>query len=82
MNKRWERLSDEEIELAKKEIIHYFEKERAERIGLIAAENILNFFLENIGSMLYNKGVKDARKAVEYRSQELNYDLDDLMDNE
>lgn len=82
MKKSWDRLSIEEKEVAKKALILYFEKEREEKIGVIAAENILSFFLENIGGKLYNKGVKDAQKAMEYRSQELSYDLDDLMDNE
>lgn len=80
MKKSWERLSDEEKEAAKKAIILHFEKERNEKIGLIAAENILNFFLENVGGKLYNKGVYDTKKAVEYRFEELQYDLDDLID--
>jgi uncharacterized protein (DUF2164 family) len=82
MKKEWERLSDEEKEIAKRDIIHYFEHERNEKIGIIASEDILNFFLENIGGILYNKGIQDSRKAVEYRLNELNYDLDDLIDNQ
>lgn len=81
MKKSWERLSDEEKEIAKRDIIFYFEKERDEKIGLIAAENILNYFLEHIGVKLYNKGISDAKKVVEYRMEELNYDLDDLIDS-
>lgn len=78
--KSWERLSDEEKRIAKKELITFFEKNRNEKIGVVAAEALLNFFLEHIGSKLYSKGVADARKTMEYRLDELKYDLDDLVD--
>lgn len=75
-------LTEEQRRSAINDIIYFFEKERDEKIGVIAAEQILSFFLEGIGSVLYNKGVFDARKAIENRMDELNYDLDDLMENE
>ena len=61
-------------------MIHFFEQERDEKIGIIAAEELINFFLQNIGNKLYNKGLLDAKKAIKYRIEELNYDLDDLME--
>jgi len=75
-----ERLSDEEKNLAKEELILFFENERNEKIGVVAAEEIINFFLQSIGSKLYNKGVNDAKKVLRNRVDELNYDLDDLID--
>ena len=36
-------------------MIHFFEKEREMEIGMIAMEDILNFFLQNVGGMIYNK---------------------------
>lgn len=80
IKRNWERLPDEEKETAKQELIYFFEKEREEQIGVIAAEEILNFFLQSVGHKLYNKGVADAKKAVSARMDELNYDLDDLLD--
>ena len=76
----WERLSDEEKKIAKEELMLFFENERDEQIGIIAAEEIINFFLQSVGSKLYNKGVTDAKKALGNRIEELNYDLDDLLD--
>lgn len=78
--KSWERLSDEEKYKAKNELITFFERSRNEKIGVIASEELLNFFLEHIGSKLYSKGVADARKTIDYRLDELKYDLEDLMD--
>ena len=80
IKRNWERLSDEEKETAKQELIYFFEKEREEQIGVIAAEEILNFFLQSVGNKIYNKGVIDAKRAVSARMDELNYDLDDLLD--
>jgi len=80
IKRRWERLSDEESKLVKEEMILFFENERDEKIGIIAAEEILNFFLKSVGSKLYNKGIDDAKKALENRYEELKFDLDDLID--
>ena len=76
----WERLSDEEKDRIKGEMIHFFEKEREMEIGMIAAEDILNFFLQNVGGMIYNKGLSDALKVIDYRVDELRFDIDELKD--
>lgn len=80
IKRTWERLTDEEKNLAKEELILFFENERDEKIGIIAAEEIINFFLQSVGSKLYNKGVTDAKKTIENRIEELNFDLDDLIE--
>jgi|TARA_B110000503_G_scaffold63149_1_gene99846 uncharacterized protein (DUF2164 family) len=41
---------------------------------------MINFFLQSIGSKLYNKGIIDAKKTIENRIEELNFDLDDLIE--
>ena len=79
IKRSWERLTDEEKEMAKKELILFFDKERGEKIGVIAAEEILNFFLQSVGPKLYNKGVLDAKKAIGSRMEEMLFDLDDLI---
>ena len=80
MKRKWDRLTDEERESVKQDLILFFERERDEQIGVIAAEEILNFFLQSVGSKLYNRGVADAHKVVEHRLDELKYELDDLID--
>lgn len=44
------------------EIQYYFEQEREEKIGIIAAEKILEFFLEILGKRIYNKTLDDTKK--------------------
>lgn len=80
VKRRWERLTEEEKKQAKENLILFFERERSDKIGIIAAEEILNFFLQTVGSTLYNKGIMDAKKSLELRIEELNYDLDDLIE--
>ncbi len=78
--RKWEKLSEEQKRAAIDDIIYFFEKERNEKIGVIAAGEILNFFQENIGQELFKKGVADAKRALEKRLEDLNFDLDDLLD--
>ena len=80
LKRPWERLSEEEVIQAKEDIMVFFENERDEKIGLIAAGNLLDFFQQHIGGKLYNKGLRDAQQAMDKRIQELKYDIDDLVD--
>lgn len=47
--RNWEKLTDEEKSSVKEELILFFENERDEKIGVIAAEKIINFFLQSVG---------------------------------
>lgn len=42
----------------------YFELERDEPIGELAAEHLLDFMITAIGPALYNQAIRDARKVV------------------
>lgn len=78
--RKWDRLTEEERQAAIQELINFFEVERDEKIGVVAADELLNHMLQSVGSALYNKGIAAARKAIQTRVDELNFDLDDLMD--
>ena len=57
-------LAEDDKDRCIKEIISYFHTERNETIGVIAAGNMLDFFLENIAPDVYNKGIEDAKKML------------------
>ncbi len=80
IRKSWDRLPENEKDNVKNQIIRFFEKELDEEIGVITAESILNFFLQQVGPTLYNQGVSDSKLALEKRMDDLNYDLDDLIE--
>ncbi|MCZ4408336.1 DUF2164 domain-containing protein [Cryomorphaceae bacterium 1068] len=80
VNRKGDKISDEKRQELIDEIVSFFTNERDEKIGVLAAEQILNFFLDKAGADIYNKGVYDAKAAIERQQEELYYDLDDLLD--
>lgn len=78
--RKWDRISDEKRQSAINELILFFEQERSEKIGVIAANQLIDFFLQSVGADIYNKGIDDAKASLNKRLEELNYDLDDLLD--
>lgn len=58
------------------EIQCFFEEERDEEIGIIAGEEVLDFFIDLIGNKMYNKGLDDARLWFSKRIEDLELDYD------
>ena len=79
-SRKRELISKKERESLLKDIISFFSRERGEEIGVIAAEAVLDFFLEKAGGAAYNKGVADAKAVMEGRLSSLELDLDALLD--
>lgn len=48
-------------------IQHYVQEELDQEIGRFAAEFLLDFFSEEIGSYFYNRGLYDAQAILESR---------------
>ncbi|AKM78643.1 MAG: hypothetical protein UY31_C0007G0004 [Candidatus Wolfebacteria bacterium GW2011_GWE1_48_7] len=61
-------------------IIAFFQDERGEKIGIIAAEEILDFFLQTIGDDVYKKAVGDVKKLLKERMDDLDIELDLLTE--
>ncbi|MGG1638502.1 DUF2164 domain-containing protein [Paenibacillus sp. FSL K6-3182] len=56
-------------------IQQYFELERSETLGSIAAEQLLDFMIQAVGPHIYNHAIKDARQTVLERMQTLEDEL-------
>lgn len=56
-------------------IERYFEEERDEKIGNIAAAALLGFFLDEIGPCLYNQAVSDVQERLQQRVAELDLEV-------
>ncbi|RFU63171.1 DUF2164 domain-containing protein [Bacillus sp. V59.32b] len=56
----------------------YIYRETGEEIGELAAENHLEFILEDIAPFIYNKGIQDAKAVVEDRIMIMDEDLASL----
>lgn len=63
----------------KKELIEriqaYFYEERAEEIGELAAGFLLDFMIKEIGPVIYNQAINDARKLIEEKMLSIEEDL-------
>lgn len=64
-------LSDEQKNKAIEAIRVFFENERDESIGDLAAMLVLDFFSEELGAVYYNKGVEDARRYMSDKLDDL-----------
>jgi uncharacterized protein (DUF2164 family) len=56
-------------------IQRYFEENMSEPIGELTADLLLNFFIEDIGPAIYNKGVVDAQTRIQLRVADLHGEL-------
>jgi uncharacterized protein (DUF2164 family) len=54
----------------------FFEEERSEEIGIIAAQKVLDFFMEDLGEDIYNKALDDSRKWFSKRMEDIDIDYD------
>ncbi len=53
-------LSDEEKQKFRNEITSFFREEMEQELGIIATEKVLDFFLESMGDLIYNKALDDV----------------------
>lgn len=70
------------IEITKekrKEVIasiqRYFEENKEEKIGNIAAGALLDFLLEELGPIVYNKAVSDVQERLQSRVMEVDIEV-------
>lgn len=69
------KLSKEQKDRVIVNIQQYFELERSETIGSIAAEQLLDMMLKELAPYVYNGAISDARKAVLEKMQTLEDEL-------
>lgn len=79
IKRSWDFISEESREKYVKEIISFFQNERSEEIGVIAAGELLDLFLREVGKDIYNGAIEDSRKLSKEQLEDLNYKLDLLI---
>ncbi|NCT95882.1 MAG: DUF2164 domain-containing protein [Comamonadaceae bacterium] len=68
-------LSRDERAQAIASIERYFQEALDQRIGNIGAGALLNFFLEEIGPLVYNQTVAQLQERLQQRMQELDIEF-------
>lgn len=56
-------------------IQQYFQEEMDERIGNLAADALLDYFLEELGPIVYNKAVADVQDRLQARIMEVDIEI-------
>lgn len=56
-------------------IQRYFDENTAEPIGELPASLLLNFFLEEVGPVIYNQAIRDAQARMQQRASDLDGEL-------
>lgn len=79
IKRKWDLLSDQRKDALIHEIITYFRDERDQEIGILAAEEVLDFFLDTLGPDIYTRALSDARSAVARGFENIEVDLDLLL---
>ena len=69
-------LKKEQKERAAGELRGYFDRERGEQFGELAATLLLDFLVKRLGPMFYNCGVADAQLALRNAADSLDADLE------
>jgi len=85
MDKKYQRanitLTIEEKNQLLEEIKYYFKTEREEDLGIIASENILEFFMDTLGKHIYNKALDDTKLWFNRRLEDVEGDYYALYKN-
>jgi uncharacterized protein (DUF2164 family) len=68
-------ISKEARQQAIASIERYFNENMEEKIGNIAAGALLGFFLEEVGPIVYNKGVADVQERLQSRISEVDLEV-------
>ncbi len=61
-----------------KEIQNFFQNERDEDIGIIAAGKVLDFFINILGVYIHNKSLDQTKKWITQRLEDIEIDYDML----
>lgn len=68
-------LTSEEKTQLLQEIVYYFDTERDEQLGIIGSENILDFFMDSLGIIIYNKALDDTKHWYDKRMEDIEADF-------
>lgn len=66
-------------EITIRSIISHFHDEFDQEIGMIAAEDHLDFLLDILSPIFYNRGIEDARIIFQENHQNLEINLGSLL---
>ncbi len=76
IKRTWDLLTKDERRPIIEAIVTYFSEDRNEKIGIVAAEAMLDFFLRTAGGTIYNKALEDIKPLLEKQLGDTLFDID------
>lgn len=76
MKRKWDVSNEKTREKCIDEIVARVVEQEGLRFGVIAAEDIIEIVLQNVGPDIYNLALRDAKKKIEEKLADLEVDLD------
>jgi uncharacterized protein (DUF2164 family) len=77
--RKWDLANKETRDKCISEVITRIEEIGDDKIGLIAAQDIIDIVSENFGPEIYNKAILDAKKLLEDRMNDVETEIDLLQ---
>lgn len=74
--------TDEEKKKLNDEITFFFREEMEQELGVIATGKVLDFFLENLGNLIYNKALDDTQMWFKQAAENMEADFYSLYKSE
>lgn len=75
----WDVLADDQRRKVIDEIITFFSEKYNEKIGVVVAGEMLDFFLRTTSSSIYNKALDDVKPFLEKKLGDTLFDIDTFL---
>ncbi|WP_068618488.1 DUF2164 domain-containing protein [Paenibacillus tuaregi] len=69
------KLPKEDKDVIIRSVQTYFEEERGESIGELAAEQLIDFMIGELGPAVYNKAIENVRKMIFEKNSQVDDEL-------
>lgn len=79
MKRKWDVSSKEVRRKCVDEIITRIGEQQGPEFGILAAEEIIDIIIQNIGQDIYNLAIKDAKQLLQDRFSDIETELDLLQ---
>lgn len=75
IKRTWDLVPQGKKDIFIRQITDWFGTEKEIELGVIAAEEIMDFFMETIGREIYNKAVDDSKAVIGQGFENMEIDL-------
>ena len=78
MQKKFSGIPKEQNDKCIAEVITRIEEIESERVGVIAAQDVIDIVVENLGPDIYNSAIQDTKKLLQEKIADIEFEIDEL----